>query len=144
VALANGQIDEPWDFGIKAYNESSGAPVPGVAAELFNGSGTSIVDTVTDALGQISYGSGLYENGVLVRSHTTGSPAPITEYGPFTLKVNHKAPFNPAFFARAISNFDWPGIDYAFGRQLLPVNMPVPLTPIAHAGPGNEEWRPWL
>jgi len=140
---------ETWDYGVLIEDKTTAAPLAGLAVELLDKDDVTVVDTTTDATGQIDFdalgaiefGTELYKNCVVVVQHAAGVPETPSYRGPWTLKVNHKGTINPAYetYERKI---DWPYEDYAYGRQYKKVNMVVSLGP--PPGPVPEPPVGWI
>jgi hypothetical protein len=99
--LASGKVVDP-----------SGANVASIPWRLKDQFGTYLVDTTTDSNGEISFGSLLTANAVIVADwYNDGAGNPLIRHrSPFTLEVNMGVGANPAYKGSSIV-FNWPGKD---------------------------------
>ena len=85
--LAN-STKEYWLFNVKVV-DSTGAGIENIPVSLTDTLGNIQVSTTTDANGQISFGSGLTANGVIVVDHYRPSTTYLQQHrSPFLLEVN--------------------------------------------------------
>jgi hypothetical protein len=111
----------------------------------------AIVDAITDAEGQVTYGSGMNAGSVKVRA--TPASLVVNERAPMTLIINDPtfADYDPTLESYS-RPYTWPGKNYANGRQpsamndvitLGPPQPPVPilLEDVPDALPGEQRYE---
>jgi len=111
--------------------------------ELFDIYAQPVLDVVTDANGEIHWSTGISseDDSVLVERVGSGvNPTPAYQ-GPFTLKVNHKAPKDSLLPAYELK-FDWPGTVFANGTQYRPCSIPVTLAVPTGTPAPDFTWSP--
>jgi len=102
---------EYWNYDAKVVN-GLGMGVSGIPLKLTDNDGNVQVSVVTDANGEISFGSGLTANIVAVMDHySDGTPTYLQHHrSPFLCEVNMptQAGYNNSYLSRRYY-FNWPG-----------------------------------
>ena len=105
---------EYWKFRIKVVDRN-GNGISGIPTTLTDTTGVVQITTTTDSNGEISFGSGITANFIVVRDHyvTVGAATySWRDRSPFTLKVNTSdlSGYNPNYLGRK-KLFYWPGYE---------------------------------
>jgi len=106
---ANG-THEYWAFDTKVVDRN-GTGVANIPVRLTDAQGNIQVNTLTDANGQINFGSGISAGFVIVRDHYLNASAvySVRDRSPFTAEVNTGVSANLNYLSRRYK-FDWPGL----------------------------------
>lgn len=130
---------EDWrSWRIRVMDDTPAAnPMPGLDWRVMNIGGSVVASGVTNSEGQSSFGSGLEANGLLVRIMLSSTQTWVS-MGPHKLEVNYVGGpnYNPALETKE-RFYTWTGEDYAYGRQLFPVddNITIGAPPAPPAPP---------
>ena len=101
---------EYWLFDLKIV-DGTGAAISGIPIRLTDTLGNAQVDTTTDATGELSFGSGLTANGVIVMDHYSDTTQYVQRSrSPFYLEINtsNLTGYNSNYASRQYY-FNWPG-----------------------------------
>jgi hypothetical protein len=92
--------------------DATGAGVASIPVKLTDAFSNVLVNTTTDANGEITHGAGLTTDVVAVADYYNDGAANmlIRHRSPFLLQVNATAGLNPAYLSKTI-NFNWPGME---------------------------------
>lgn len=119
----------------------NGAKVAGVALEILDRFGVSLVDVDTDAEGLVTYGAAARANALRYRRwFNPGVGLSIEDQFPWTVRVNHKRAIKTNFLPLEFE-ITPAGRNFTGGRQFYPISLEIPLVPL---GGSIEEWRPGI
>jgi hypothetical protein len=100
---------EYWIYDVKCV-DASGAGVAGIPVRLTDVLGDVHVDTTTDSAGEITFGSGVTENAVIVMDHYTDGTYVQSPRWPFYSEINlpSQTGYNDAYYSHRYY-WNWPG-----------------------------------
>lgn len=134
-AVVNGRL---W-YGLVGLltDKVTGAALSGIYVDLLDGLGATLFSVPTDSQGRVIFGVGDFAQKVKVAT-AFGTPAVISEHGPFRLRINVTNP-NPAYASRDLGLFAWPRAAYVIGAdtfyQFEDIAFVHPLGPPESVGP---------
>lgn len=125
-----GNINEWFGFGVLTVNKLTGALLSGIPVQMFDRFGTLVLEGLTDADGQIDFGTvgDITENAVRVRYATNGVNT-YQNFFPFTVVVNQGIYRVPGYGAYEYQ-LNWAKRSLgSFGDQFVPMLEVIYLEP---------------